>query len=551
MDSKIKTLIVEDHVVQRDSTKRFLEFHGVEVHTAATPEEASRELERLWEELEVVILDIELGPEGTPTGPEIAISIRDQKPGSRRPEFILLTRFGTTEYYRCSLNLGAAAYLRKGQGTPLAHVKVLALRRALNVDNRKANSDIERIAAQSKNISEAIQTFCLNVLKPQFERCLGADTRFVILFTEGYETRNCADNAGLRADDGRAYHTLQALAHGMGNPVEPFVFDISKLDPQPDADTLPLYTKFEHAAFLPLSLPDGMKLSIGILRPDGAPASEKSYREQRTEEEELCAALAQHLRPTVLENIITLWSLWTESSVNRNSIAKLCLRVGQDINNSLEMGDREQIQELADDLLDTGQFLNHSHPRNERGESVSVGDTLKASWELIAQAEGQPPMRFEVHGDCVVRAQRRDMAIIISRLLQWFAYRGKATPLDVAPAINVRCETDGAVATIAFEDHSHRLPAELRRRLFESFSQALSTPFSEIECSNFEAGGEADTPPGKKKLEGRYLPLYLAKILIEFRYHGVLEDQTDCIEGRNYGHRLMIQLPAAGPAHPL
>lgn len=546
MDSKIKTLIVEDDPVQRNSTKTFLELHGIAVDVAGTADEASRELERLWKELEVVILDIELGPDGVPTGPEVAIAVRDRKRNSPGPEFILLTRYDTTEYYRCSLNLGAAAYLRKGKGSPLAHVKVLALRRALNVENRKTNSEVEQIAVQSRNISEAIQTFCLNVLKPQFERCLGKDTRFVILFTEGYETRNCADNAGLRPDEGRVYHTLQALAHGMGNPVEPFVFDISKLNPPPDEETLPLYQRFEHAAFLPISLSNEMKLSIGILRPEGAQPREKPYRDERTEEEELCAALAQHLRPTVLENIITLWSLWTESSVNRNSIAKLCLRVGQDINDSLEMGDREQIQELADDLVDTGQFLNHSHSRSDRGEEVSARDVLQASWELIARAEGRPGMTFDVQGDCVVRAQRRDIAIIISRLLQWFAYRGKATPLDVPPALNVRCETDGAIATITFEDHSHRLPLELRRRLFESFSQALSTPFPQIESSSFEAEDAAGARRQKKRLEGRYLPLYLAKILIEGRYHGVLEDQTDKIEGRNYGHRILIQLPAGG-----
>lgn len=535
--------------------KRDLVWHDIKVYDAATKEEAKEEAERRWHELDVVIVDMELDdPPSPPFGPEIVMETRDRRKDSFPPEFIVFTRYESNDYYRLALNLGAAAYLKKGTGTPIAHVKVLALRRALNGKNPKLASEVERIAVQSRNISEAILTFCRTLLKSAFESYLGVP--FVILFTEGSASQNCADNVGLPAGKSDLYHTLQALAHGKGNPTEPFVLDIDKLEL--DQEDLLSYKRLDRAAFLPISLSNEIKLSIGILRPkegEGREASERRYEEvknrkasEQTYEEILCTVLAQHLRPTVLENIISLWSLWTDSYVTRNSIAKLCLRVGQEINDGLSTGDRGQIQELADDLIDTAQHLNYdSLSWNEGGEDISATEVVETSWKLITQSEDRPSTKLDLQGHCVMRAQRRDAAIIISRLLQWFAYRGKATPLDVPPVIKVKCETTDGSAIITFEDNSYRLPPELRRRLFETFSQAITTPFPEVESSKFKAkeSSEETTEDGPRKLEGRYLPLYLAKVLVEGRYHGALQDHSDEIIDRNYGHRITIQLPAA------
>jgi DNA-binding NarL/FixJ family response regulator len=555
METKTTVLIIEDSDIQREELIDRLLSHKMKVYNAGTKKEAEQEAARRWDELDVVIIDMELDDPATPPfGPEIVMEVRDRKKDSFPPEFIVFTRFESNDYYRLALNLGAAAYLNKDTSTPIVHVKVLALRRALNGKNPKIASEVERIAIQSRNISEAILTFCRTLLKSAFEAYLGVP--FVILFTEGSTTRNCADNAGLPAGSSDFYHTLQALAHGKGNPTEPFVLDIGKL--KLNQEDLLLYKKLERAAFLPISLSNEIKLSIGILPPEDdkdKETPEQTYEEikskkmsEQTYEEMLCIVLAQHLRPTVLENIISLWSLWTDSYVTRNSIAKLCLRVGQEINDGLTTGDTEQIQELADDMIDTAQYLNYDSLNwNERGEDISITEVIETSWELIAKAEDQPMTKLDLQGHCVVRAQRRDVAIIISRLLQWFAYRGKASPLDVPPVIKIKCETADGSATITFEDNSYRLPAELRRRLFETFSQAISTPFPEVESSKFKAkevdGEAAENKP--RKLEGRYLPLYLAKVLVEGRYHGILKDHSDEIVERNYGHRIMIQLPTA------
>jgi predicted heme/steroid binding protein len=48
---------------------------------------------------------------------------------------------------------------------------------------------------------------------------------------------------------------------------------------------------------------------------------------------------------------------------------------------------------------------------------------------------------------------------------------------------------------------------------------------------------------GKTPSAGRYLPLYVAKMLVEGRYHGLLEDHSDEIKEHNYGHRILMQFP--------
>lgn len=542
MTTNTTVLLIEDDPSQLRGMTDDLIDADMKVYGAGSKEEAKQEAERHWDELDVAIIDVQLDrPPTPPTGPEIVMEVRDRKKDTFPPEFVVWTEHQDKEYYRLALDLGAAAYLRKGNGTPVVHVKVLALRRALNGKNPKITSEVERIAVQSRNISEAILTFCRTLLKSAFETYLGGS--FVILFTEGATTWNCADNAELPAGSSDLYHTLQALAHGQGNPIEPFVLDIDKLEL--NREDFLLYKKLDRAAFLPISLSNDIKLSIGILRPEN---SEDGETREQTYEEILCTVLAQHLRPTVLENIISLWSLWTDSYVTRNSIAKLCLRVGQEISDGLTADDKEQIQELADDLIDTAQYLNYdSLNRNERSEDISVTEVIEKSWELIAKSTDQPTAKLDLQGDGVVRAQRRDVAIIISRLLQWFAYRSTSTPLDVPPVIKVKCETAGGDAIITFEDNSYRLPAELRRRLFETFSQAISTPFPEVESSKFTAQEVDEKKPKNRprKLEGRYLPLYLAKVLVEGRYHGILKDHSDEIVERNYGHRIRIQLPAA------
>lgn len=536
-------LVIENLLEHLTPLDRELRACGFEVITARTAAEGRRLADLHWEQLDVAVLDMELGNTEDPTGASIAIDLKKQR-RSFPPEFLIYSAMDETDYYRLALELGAAAYLLKERDTPFdvaEQVRILALRRALNGENPKIAAEIAQIAVHSRSKSLAIQTFCKRVLKPEFESCLGLD--FVILLTEGDTTLNCADNANLPEGASVFYHTLQALAHGKGNLTEPFIFESSEMTYFPDPETVRLSEKINLAAFLPLSLSNDLKLSIGLLQPAQNEETNK-HRNAKT----VGILLAQYLRPTVLENVINIWSQWTELRATRTSTAKLCLSVGQEINEGLETDDSKQLEDLANDLNDTGQYLAQLDSRNwqDESEDISIGELVAETWGYASPDEATPEIKIDVNGDCLVHAQRSDLEIVFSRLLQWFVYRSRAMPLDVKQVIKIDCEVNETSATIKFEDSSHRLSKNLREKLFAPFTQAISTPFAELKNSLTKGAAADGTAAPKNHLNaGKYLPLYLAKMLVEGRYHGLLQDYSDEITEHPYGHRILMQIPTA------
>jgi DNA-binding NarL/FixJ family response regulator len=540
MMTKKKVLIIEDETSQRESIHYVLKQCGFEVYSEGNVADARRTAKLHWDELDVAVLDMRLNDPNEPqiTGADIGIEFRKKKKGFP-PETIIYSAYAEIDYYRLALQLGAAAYLSKAEENLLnliMHVRVLALRRALNGENPKTATAIAQIAVQSKSQSEAIMAFCRRILKPEFDSCLGAP--FMILFTEGDETKNCADNAALPAGSSTFYHTLQALAHGKGNLTEPFILEASELETPLDGETALLYERLNRAAFLPLSLSNNLRLSICILQ-----EQENEDSPRPTDAKTLCKVLAQYLRPTVLENIINIWLQWSEVSATRTSTARLCLSVGQEIKDSIEQGELKRLKELADDLNDTGQLLFQIENRDWQNESeaVSVGQVVTTAWNLVAGSEDDLTLKPDLQEDCMVRAQRNDLEIIFSRLLQWFTYRKDFRPFEAEPLISVKGETTPEGVSITFEDNSYRLPKKLREDMFAPFTQAISTPFASIDSA---MGTKAETSAKNRSNTGRYLPLYLAKMLVEGRYHGLLQDKSDEIEQHSYGHRILMRFPA-------
>lgn len=535
---KKKVLIVENIKKMLHHLQKNLEQCGFETYTASTVAEARQLAEQNWGELDVALLDMQLDDPSHPriTGADIGIEFRN-KMKSFPPESLIYSGMNEIDYYRLALKLGAAAYLLKefdGIEVVIRHVKVLALRRSLSGENPKIVAEVARISVHSKTQSEAILRFCREVLTPEFEACLGA--QFVILFTDEDGTRNCADNLELPGESATFYHTLQALAHGKGNLTEPFVLESAELEPPFDQKDADLYQKLNLAAFLPLTLSTDLRLSIGIL-PGGVgvatPADAKA----------LCTVLAQYLRPTVLENVMNIWSQWTELRATRASTAKLCLAVGQEISDALESVDPEPLNDLANDLNDTGQYLAHldNHSWQYESDPVSMKDVVTNIWQLVSESQDTAKVVVDLQGDCLANVQRGDLEIVVSRLLQWFVYRSNAMPLDVAPVVKIKCVALDEAATVSFEDCSHRLPKVLRDDMFAPFTQAISTPFASVKLP----GSAVDQTPTRSNLNtGRYLPLYLAKMLVEGRYHGLLEDHSDQILDHSYGHRILMELPA-------
>ena len=529
-----KILIIDDLDIEREQLEQQLKGCRFEVFTARNGEEARREAEMHWAEVDVVILDNNLNGEPM-TGPEIAMEFRHK--AVFPPESIIWSVMDYVDFYRIAIQLGAAAYLdRREVGaniqTLVDHVKVLALRRALNPANPDLVVKIARIAAQGKNEPEAIMKFCGTVLNEEIKSCCPG-MAFVLLLTQGKATRNCADDSVLPADS-LIYPALQEFAQG--NLTEPQVLQASSLGPPPDETFERLFSALDRGVFLPLASANDMQLSIGILKTE--PDSDRQLAGRAS----LARIFAQYFRPTVLASIGSIWAQWGEVHAIRSSTAKLCLAVGQEITYGVATDNDEQLQDLANDLSYTGQYLDQIG--DDKVESVSIREVIDTAWKYVAPfGENAVLETPQMIGSCQVMAQKSGLELAVSRLLQWFIHRSKNVPLNVKPAIRINCETDERATRITFQDNSHRLPKTLREGLFAPFTQAISTPFPPL-GNLLTARGRKRAAGGSKTEPGRYLPLYLAKFLVESRYRGRLEDHSDEIIEHTYGNRILMQFPA-------
>jgi hypothetical protein len=135
------------------------------------------------------------------------------------------------------------------------------------------------------------------------------------------------------------------------------------------------------------------------------------------------------------------------------------------------------------------------------------------------------------------------------RILQWMVQRKKETPGNVSPEISVRCIKNCDKVDVFFEDRSRRIRRSLRQKLFDPFTQSSRPPLPKLIGEPTGTGAVALQPIEDVK-PGLYLPLYLAKILVEVKHNGELLDQSDEVdtepgefssEGK-LGHRFVMRL---------
>jgi len=547
--SRRKVLFIEDRQQDRRAFNEIMRVRGFEVFSANSIAEARELATKHWDEIDVAVLDMRLelypdavGSNNNVTGADIGIETKRNN-SCFPPEILINSAYAEIDYYRLALKLGVAAYLSKLEKGNIIdvvrHVKVLALRHALNGENPRTAKHIARIASQSQSPSDAILRFCQEVLKPEMEACL--EVPFVVLFSNGDRTENCADNASLPAGSNKLYHTLQALTHGRGNATNPFVLESNKLlnGDLDDEQSVSLRERLNGAAFLPLTISPELRLSIGILQEGELGTPEDALP--------ISKILAQYLRPTVLENMLSIWSQWTKIRTLRYNTAKLCLFVGQELKDALPQGEDGgglaadslmHLNNIAEDLSDTGELLTHIEKKqwaDKEDQVVSAREVIKEAWESVAPEGGESREGFVIEGDCAVPADRDDMEVITSRLLHWFVQRRATGPFEVKPLISVKCEAADSGPTIIFEDTSYRLDARLRADMFAPFAQSVTIPFMSSSRKNY---AESEV-----KSIGRYLPLYVAKMLVEGRYLGVLEDRSDDIRRHSFGNRIVMQFP--------
>jgi DNA-binding NarL/FixJ family response regulator len=542
-------MIVEDSELQRQSLELSLSSRGFEVFSAGQVGEARRLIEEMSPEtIDVLVLDMRLdGPEERDTtGADIGIEVRSRWP-RYPPEFLVYSVFQKVNYYKLALGLGAAAYLSKEETTQddvIRHVRALALRRALSIERPGAAIQISSTADTSRDRSEAIKRFCKEVLTPELASCLGAP--FAILLTDEKGTQCCTNNRDIPEGHLPLYSVLQALAQGQTNYSEPFVVNIKMVSEPMSGFELEVLRHFEGAALLPLSDFDDVRISMAVLKGK----DQSQYAEDPLA---LTRVLAQHLRPAVLEYLVSLISALTDINSRRNAVlsatAQLCLFVGQeqqtilsDLAGSQGMSDRDRslqsLDALADDLRQTGEILiGMVGGKTEHSIGRVGGENAQKFYmaEIIRLAAGEvrgrlPEDSVRINGDFEMRAAPEMLMLAASRLLQWFASRAIENTYGAAPTITVKCATTDEGLEVTFEDRSRRLNGILRQRMFSPFTEVLPAPRTS----------------GKIAGPGLHLPLYLAKTLIEFNYRGVLEDRSDELEGE-FGHRFVMRFPSSEP----
>jgi len=544
-------LIVENEAGLRDTYHDELQRRGFDVRSAGTVRAARDIVYELREQIDVALLDMRLHDleEPNTTGADIGLELRQLCP-QWTPEFLVRSQYAEVAYYKAALELGVAAYLAKLSRNDsdldqvIRHVRALVLRRFLKIENPTVIDELNRIAATTKSVGHSILAFCEHTLAPHLSRCLGAP--YVLLLTDAAGTQNCASNTDMPFGFERFYEVLQAMTHGNADPTTPYTFSMRHLDEAANATERYMTERLEGAAFVPLASVYDYRLSLGILKA----APEEKFPERPAE---LATVVARYVRSTVCENFIKiLVQLDTKRRTMLKNTSQLCLALGQDqlavVDEGLTRGDLksesstyQKLQLMAEDLEETGAILmNVADSAETAGTSrVEMAPLIKDTWQDLSRDLGLSGIDFSLSGNCSVVAEEEDLAVIVARVLQWLAQRKIATESPNKPAIVVGCEEDGRTAKVTFEDRSRRLPQALRDRLFLPFTLAVASPRNLPPSVN-----HGNTAEPTKRRPGLYLPLYLAKTLVEEKYRGYLDDNSDDMPD-DAGHRLVIRLHKA------
>lgn len=547
---KPSVLIIEDEELQRRSLERELRHANFEVVACEDATGARREVARRGTPFDVVVLDMNLDREAL-TGAELGQEFLARDDWKRRPpEFLINTAYSAESYYEQALKLGAAAYLRKGRTGDLTylvdHVRVLALRRALSLDNEDILERSRSIAAERRDGWEAFRSFCEQVLLSAFREFLSLEALFLLTIagqTRSYSTSTQALTGAPSSD----FATIQALVQGSIGRCEPFVVDarlLEKVRLSPESRTASMLRSVDRGAFISLVVCKNMRLSVGIL-----PASSDAEDTRRAVE--LSQLVQDFLRPIAHNHLFLLLAQGAELAEKRHAVltatAVFCNYVGQQQLAALDAaGDIGEIvapgqfvgklQSLAQDLVASGGLLGElirvPMAYEARLDVAPVNELVASAWREVCRvlAEDASTM-LSISGEAQAQCRREYLQLAMGRILLWFARRQVALAPGVKRAIVVQCfndPSDDRTVVLQIEDGSPRLPGRLREHLMEPFaSVALDRPAKE------DLAGP-----------GQHLALYLAKMLIEEGCQGRVLDRSEELEGE-VGHRIVVRLPSA------
>ncbi len=561
-------LVVENRPALRGILKGGLEKRGFSVASAANEEKARERSENLGSDLDVVLLDVEL--DAGENGLHFGMWLKEEweRQGRWLPEFLVFSAHEKPDYYQTAIQLGAAAYLLKGElggdpGDPIPdpnkpvridriahHVRALALRRALRSDRPNGAQDIREVARKSRSLETALERFCRDLLKPELEATLGG--HFIMLFASEPRGIVCFAGSRIEVDSSELFERIQKAVHGRLGEVEPMVLDAG------DGSWMRDFPSGEHvsagrtlnrlhgAAFIPLGAARGGSLTLGLV-PDACDTEISTA--------ELARILGQYLTRAIAVHWVELTGIWAAIDKERRDQLKatsnFCLYQGQELEVLLQEAEEEgkerdrkvpplrKLHAVAQELRSAGEmlaqveFLADREKPDAGCQRIAMEELLPHRWSSgLSGHLHLPDTTLRVEGRCLAEVPKAEVERSVSQVLFWLGRRLKRLPRreETPQAICCYLDQKGDQARIRFDEHtSRRMPKRMRDLLFAPFN---SLPLQE---------------PGEliadETLKGHRLGLYLAKVLAE-TVGGSLEEDSDAIPG-DFGHRFILELPAA------
>lgn len=514
-----------------------LELRGFKATGVSSRDEVRQLVSESSEEVDVTVLDINLEDRASPatTGFDAGQDVAENQP-ALPPRRIVYSGHQDLEHYQAAAESGVDAYIRKatvnGDTILFNQIRSSILVRALSPARSEVSEKLERIAEQNLSPREAARRVCQEVIAPEVHASL--DVPFIFLLSHGPHTEilGHTDAEGVeRLIDGAH---VQDEIFAEKSVSEPFLLEIS------GREMNQAFEQLQGASFLELFKEGDLRISIGIL---SAPKNDR-LREEK-DPRQFASTLIHRLREPIGKQFIYLSK--AKGIMERTKLkhtSSFCLYVGETqinvLEESLEKKEIEasnecfrKLKRLADDLCATGiEFsrLNEA-PRSETSveaiEPVSARAVITEAWDMI-KSFGVPLELRQSGPDLDLKISHRDLLVAAFRMLQWMAQRQDKIPPGTPRVIEVVYEIQLGGAAISFKDQSRQLRSQLRRRLFEPFTQGTTT--------STDSENQGDTQPGL------YLPLYLAKVLLTVKNHALLEDRTE-ESSSEYGHSFMFTFP--------
>ena len=536
--------VVENKESVRLPLLKNLTLRGFKATGAASREEVRRLVRESSEEVDVAVLDLNLDDTREPTtnGLDAGQDIIENQP-ALPPKRIVYSDHTDTEYYKAVSTSGVDAYIpkraRDGATKLYNQVRTSGLVRALSPVRAEISGKIERIAEQNLNRLEEATKICLEAIAPEVDVCL--DVPCIFLLSRGSTTQVLGHKgaAGVEAFIKADQVQDKIFAEKEKKDSKPFsLTSADRNDPLDGQNSL--FQQLDRSSFLALFEEDDLRVSMGILSaPKGTPLWEEKDPQQ------LAGNLIRELSQPIVKQFKYLSHV---KSIIENTKLKhtsgFCLYVGETQSNaleeSLEKGEIEdtnacfrKVKRLADDLRATGIEFSRliEAPRTKTCvadlQKTSAHEVINEAWNMVKKRGSTLELRQ--NGSTLdLTIPRQDLLVAAVRMLEWLAQRQDRIPREAPKAVEVVYSREPGRAAISFIDHSRRLGGQIRRRLFEPFTQGTTT------LTNTKNQG--DTQPGL------YLPLYLAKTLLTVKNHGSLEDRTDELKSE-HGHCFLFTFP--------